>query len=146
MIGLDEIGALAHAMEDVLAGARDGGSVPAELVDPLLRAADALRRHVDGDGEPVAELIAELTAPPQASPRRARPARSRRPRPAPRSAAPASAARSACRPRRSTRCSTSSARPCSTAAGWSTRSAASAPRRPTAVSDELDLGERLLDG
>ncbi len=62
MIGLHDVGALAHAMEDVLSGARDGGSVPAELVAPLLSAADGLRRHVDGDGEPVADLIVALTA------------------------------------------------------------------------------------
>ena len=52
--------ALAHAMEDVLSVARDGGSFPPELVAPLLRAADALRRHVDGAGEPVADLVDEL--------------------------------------------------------------------------------------
>jgi two-component system, chemotaxis family, sensor kinase CheA len=62
MIGLHDVGALAHAMEDVLSGARDGGAVPAELVAPLLSAADGLRRHVDGDGEPVTDLIVALTA------------------------------------------------------------------------------------
>ena len=62
MIGLDEVCALAHAMEDVLSGARDGGTVPAELIVPLLSAADGLRRHVDGAGEPVADLVLALTA------------------------------------------------------------------------------------
>jgi two-component system chemotaxis sensor kinase CheA len=60
MIGLTEVCALAHAMEDVLSAARDGGDRPADLVAPLLRAADELRHHVDGAGEPVADLVAEL--------------------------------------------------------------------------------------
>ena len=62
MVGLDEIRQLAHVMEDVLADARAEGALAAELVDPLLRSADALRRHVSGDGEPTAELVAELGA------------------------------------------------------------------------------------
>jgi two-component system chemotaxis sensor kinase CheA len=60
MIGLTEVCTLAHAMEDVLSGARDGGDLPADLVAPLLRAADELRHHVDGAGEPVANLVTEL--------------------------------------------------------------------------------------
>ena len=62
MVGLDDIGALAHVMEDLLASARQQGALAEALIDPLLRATDALRRHVEGDGEPAAELIAELTA------------------------------------------------------------------------------------
>ncbi|MEA2134995.1 MAG: two-component system, chemotaxis family, sensor kinase CheA [Solirubrobacteraceae bacterium] len=62
MVGLDEIGALAHVMEDLLAGARQGGALPDGLVDPLLRASDSLRRHVEGDGEPTDALLAELAA------------------------------------------------------------------------------------
>jgi two-component system chemotaxis sensor kinase CheA len=62
MVGLDEVGALAHVMEELLADARHRGALPAELIDPLLRASDALRRFVDGEGEPDAALIAELTA------------------------------------------------------------------------------------
>jgi two-component system chemotaxis sensor kinase CheA len=62
MVGLDEIGALAHVMEDLLAGARHEGALPGELIDPLLRASDSLRRHVEGDGEPHDGLIAELAA------------------------------------------------------------------------------------
>ena len=62
MVGLDEIGALAHVMEDLLANARRQGALAGTLIDPLLRATDALRRHVEGDGEPASELIAELTA------------------------------------------------------------------------------------
>ncbi len=62
MVGMDEIGELAHAMEDVLAAVRDQGTFRPELVEPLLRAADALRRHVEGEGLPVDDLIAELSA------------------------------------------------------------------------------------
>jgi two-component system, chemotaxis family, sensor kinase CheA len=61
MVGLDEIGALAHVMEDLLAQARDEGALPAELVEPMLCAADGLRAHVEGDGEATAEHIAQLT-------------------------------------------------------------------------------------
>jgi two-component system, chemotaxis family, sensor kinase CheA len=62
MVGLDDIGALAHVMEDLLAQARDSGTLPTQLVDPLLRAADALRANVEGKGEVTAEHIAQLTA------------------------------------------------------------------------------------
>jgi two-component system chemotaxis sensor kinase CheA len=62
MVGMDEIGELAHAMEDVLATAREAGSFQAELTEPLLRAADALRQHVEGGGAPVGILVDELSA------------------------------------------------------------------------------------
>jgi two-component system chemotaxis sensor kinase CheA len=62
MVGLDAIGALAHVMEDLLAQARDSGTLPAELIEPLLRAADAMRAQVEGDGDVTAEHIAQLTA------------------------------------------------------------------------------------
>jgi two-component system chemotaxis sensor kinase CheA len=62
MVGLEEIQALAHAMEDVLERTRAEGEFPSRLVDVLLRAADALRRHVDGTGEPVEALVAEIAA------------------------------------------------------------------------------------
>jgi len=61
MVGLSDVSDLAHAMEDVLATARATGVVPPELIDPLLRGADSLRRHVEGVGEPVAGLVAELS-------------------------------------------------------------------------------------
>ena len=38
-------------------GRADGGEFPAELIDPLLRAADSLRRHVVGGGEEDADLL-----------------------------------------------------------------------------------------
>jgi two-component system chemotaxis sensor kinase CheA len=62
MVGMVEIGELAHAMEDVLASARETGSFRIELTQPLLRAADALREHVEGRGAPVATLVDELSA------------------------------------------------------------------------------------
>ena len=142
MVGLDEIRALAHVTEDLLAGARAGGALPAELVEPLLRAADALRRHVEGDGEPTApdrraRGRAAAGNGPAVRPTRRRRAAARRRTP--------SAARSGCPPRRSTPCSTSSARPSCTAAASSTSSAQHAGDGTRRVSDELDIGERLLD-
>ncbi len=62
MVGLQEIRELAHAMEDVLASARSNGSFEVALTEPLLRAADAVRKHLDGDGEAIAPLVAELGA------------------------------------------------------------------------------------
>jgi two-component system chemotaxis sensor kinase CheA len=62
MVGLDDIGALAHVMEDLLAEARERGTLAPELIDPLLRASDALRRFVQGEGDPDAGLLAELAA------------------------------------------------------------------------------------
>jgi two-component system, chemotaxis family, sensor kinase CheA len=62
MLGLDDIGALAHAAEDVLAAVREAGAFPAELAAPLLRATAVLRACVAGAREPVAEAIAGLTA------------------------------------------------------------------------------------
>ena len=62
MLGLDEVRALAHSMEDVLASVRESGSFPTELVEPLLRAADALRNHVAGSGAPSTDLLDELAA------------------------------------------------------------------------------------
>lgn len=65
MLGLREIATLAHAVEDVLAGAREQGALPAGLADPLLRAGDALRSLVNDDpvdAEAIAALIAELSA------------------------------------------------------------------------------------
>jgi two-component system, chemotaxis family, sensor kinase CheA len=62
MVGLDEIRELAHGMEDVLAATRTSGSLHPDLIDPLLRCADALRGHVEGAGEPVGDLVAELAA------------------------------------------------------------------------------------
>lgn len=62
MIGMTDVSALAHAMEDVLVGAREAGWLEPALTDPLLRASGALRRMVDGADEPATGLIAELVA------------------------------------------------------------------------------------
>jgi two-component system chemotaxis sensor kinase CheA len=62
MVGLADVSALAHVMEDLLADARHSGALAAAHVDPLLRASDALRLDVEGKGEPNSGLIAEITA------------------------------------------------------------------------------------
>ena len=63
MLGLHDVRVLAHAFEDVLESVREAGEMPAELVDPLLRSADALRRRVAGGREADAtELLDELAA------------------------------------------------------------------------------------
>lgn len=62
MVGLDEVSDLSHVMEDLLASAREDGTLPAALIAPLLRSADALREHVEGGGDSNAAVIAELTA------------------------------------------------------------------------------------
>jgi two-component system, chemotaxis family, sensor kinase CheA len=62
MLELDAVHALAHAVEDVLAAARDAGSLPTRLVPPLLAAADALRAQIERDEPVPAGLRAELDA------------------------------------------------------------------------------------
>ncbi len=62
MLGFDDIRAVAHAAEDVLAAVRDMGAFPAELAAPLLRATAALRAQVAGGGEPVEDLLDDLAA------------------------------------------------------------------------------------
>jgi two-component system chemotaxis sensor kinase CheA len=62
MLGLDDVRALAHAVEDILATIRDEGTFPPELAAPLLRATDALRARVSGDEEPTDDLLDELAA------------------------------------------------------------------------------------
>jgi two-component system, chemotaxis family, sensor kinase CheA len=62
MLGLEDVRELAHAVEDVLDGVRASGDFPSELTEPLLRAADSLRRHVAGSDEQTADLLEELSA------------------------------------------------------------------------------------
>jgi two-component system chemotaxis sensor kinase CheA len=62
MLGLDEIQVLAHAVEDVLDDVRGADEFPSDLIDPLLRAADSLRQHVEGAGKPDGDLLEELAA------------------------------------------------------------------------------------
>jgi len=60
MLGLDDIQVLAHAVEDILDDVRRSDDFPPELIDPLLRAADSLRQHVEGGGDEDADLLDEL--------------------------------------------------------------------------------------
>jgi two-component system, chemotaxis family, sensor kinase CheA len=62
MLGLDDIRALAHAAEDILASVRTAGTFPPQLAAPLLRTTAVLRSCVTGAQEPVGEAIADLTA------------------------------------------------------------------------------------
>lgn len=60
MLGLADVHGLAHAVEDALADVRAAGAFPPELTEPLLRAADALRRLVSGEGGAEPDLLEEL--------------------------------------------------------------------------------------
>ncbi len=62
MFGLDEVTAVAHAVEDILAVIRDTGTFPPSLLDPLLHATGVVRSRVNGDDVPVDVLLGELTA------------------------------------------------------------------------------------
>jgi two-component system chemotaxis sensor kinase CheA len=64
MLGFDDVRALAHAAEDVLASIREAGAFPPEFAPPLLRATTALRAQISADGtaEPVASLLKDLAA------------------------------------------------------------------------------------
>jgi two-component system chemotaxis sensor kinase CheA len=61
MMGYDEVYAIAHAAEDLLAEARSRGSLPPAMVEPLLRAADAIMRGVGGESGIAGEAVRELT-------------------------------------------------------------------------------------
>ena len=64
MLGFDDVRALAHAAEDVLASMRAAGVFPPEFAPPLLRATAVLRAQINADGtaEPVAGLLRDLAA------------------------------------------------------------------------------------
>ena len=62
MFGLDDVTAVAHAVEDILAIVRDRGTFPPGLLDPLLHATGVVRARVDGADVPVDALLGELTA------------------------------------------------------------------------------------
>ena len=62
MLGLDDVRALAHAIENVLAGVREAGTFRPEQAGPLLRGTGALRALAGGDDQPVADVLAELAA------------------------------------------------------------------------------------
>jgi two-component system chemotaxis sensor kinase CheA len=62
MLGLDDVKQLAHAVEDLLHQLRPQGVVPPGLADPLLRAADAIRALVNGNGPARPDIVEELAA------------------------------------------------------------------------------------
>lgn len=62
MFGLDDVTAVAHAVEDILAVIRDRGTFPPSLLDPLLHATGVVRARVNGDDVPVDALLGELSA------------------------------------------------------------------------------------
>jgi two-component system, chemotaxis family, sensor kinase CheA len=62
MFGLDDVTAVAHAVEDILAVIRATGTFPSSLLDPLLHATGVVRARVNGDDVPVDVLLGELTA------------------------------------------------------------------------------------
>lgn len=62
LLGLDDIGAIAHAAEDVLGMARDRGMLPAAAVPVLLQATSAIRSLVTGEPAPAGQVIDELAA------------------------------------------------------------------------------------
>jgi two-component system, chemotaxis family, sensor kinase CheA len=59
-VGRDDVGELAHAMEDVLEQVRSAGAFPARLVSVLLGAVSALRSMVTDGGETPPGLLTEL--------------------------------------------------------------------------------------
>jgi two-component system chemotaxis sensor kinase CheA len=65
VVGLHDVRSIAHAMEDVLEQAREHAGLPRELIDPLLRATDAMRTIVAGGSVAPEPVIADLKAPRQ---------------------------------------------------------------------------------
>jgi two-component system, chemotaxis family, sensor kinase CheA len=62
MVGLDEAGAIAGAIEDVLERAREDGALSPLLTEPLLHATDKLRRTVAGERGVAAAAVEALAA------------------------------------------------------------------------------------
>jgi two-component system chemotaxis sensor kinase CheA len=62
MLGFDDVHALAHGAEDVLASVRDAGVFPPELAAQLLRATGALRAQLTGAGEAIDGLLDDLAS------------------------------------------------------------------------------------
>jgi two-component system chemotaxis sensor kinase CheA len=60
MVGIEQVRAIAHQMEDALEAARSGGTLSRELTDPMLRATDALRQAVHGDEDITSPALKEL--------------------------------------------------------------------------------------
>jgi two-component system, chemotaxis family, sensor kinase CheA len=86
MIGLEDVQGFAHRLEDRLEELREGKKLPAELVEPLLTAADSLRLMVEGEDvdtaeveETIAEFAPEPTPKPEPEPAAEAPAPASRP-------------------------------------------------------------------
>ncbi|HWY89965.1 MAG TPA: response regulator [Solirubrobacteraceae bacterium] len=62
MVGLQEAGVIANAIEDVLQRARETGALSPLLTEPLLRATDALRRAIAGERGVALEAAKALAA------------------------------------------------------------------------------------
>ncbi len=62
MFGLDDVTAVAHTVEDILAIVRERGTFPPNLLDPLLHAISVVRARVNGASVPVDALLGELNA------------------------------------------------------------------------------------
>ena len=62
MFGLEDVTAVAHSVEDILAIVRERGTFPPDLLDPLLHATGAVRARVNGTDVPVDALLGELSA------------------------------------------------------------------------------------
>ena len=62
MVGLQEAGAIANAIEDVLQRARETGALSPSLTEPLLHATDALRRAIAGERGIAAAAVEALVA------------------------------------------------------------------------------------
>ena len=62
MVGIEEVRAIAHSMEDVLEDARKQGTFSEGLTSPMLRATGALRRAVEGESGLASAALAELGA------------------------------------------------------------------------------------
>ena len=161
MLGFDDVRALAHGAEDVLARVRDAERLSPEIAAPLLRATAAMRVSIAGSGDPIDDVLADLgasqgeppagadgdsgdtghpgggPAPPWPCP--SRPEARPRGRPRARRAVPCGS-----RPTRSTTCSTWPARSCSTGAPWHTPWVTEAQLSQD-VADLLGAGERMLD-
>jgi two-component system chemotaxis sensor kinase CheA len=63
MVGMSDVAAIAHAMEDRLERCRHHGELPVELVEPLLAAADAVRHALDGEEVDLSSVVEWLGTP-----------------------------------------------------------------------------------
>ncbi len=62
MLGFEDVRALGHAVEDILASVREEGVFPPELAEPLMRATAGLRAQIAGTAEPLGGLLDDLAA------------------------------------------------------------------------------------